>query len=346
MNKVIIASLRRNAGKTSVIVGAAKALGERIGYMKPFGDRLLYQKKRLWDYDAALITNVFNLQDKPEDMTMGFDHSKLRYMYDEGSTKEKLQESISNVGKDKDILFIEGGRDITYGASVHLDAISLAQHVDGKLFIVLSGDEGTVMDDITFMKRHISMAQVDFGGVVVNKIHDVEDFRAIYYDSIAEMGIDVVGIIPYRAELTYLSLDYLAERLFAKVIAGEGGLNSAVKNIFIGAMPADAALRNPLFKRGNKLIITSGDRSDMILAALESDTSGIVLTNNVLPSSKIVSRAAERNIPLLLVPFDTYEAAKQIENLEPLLTKEDAEKIDLLKELITKHVELGEIAGS
>ena len=84
----------------------------------------------------------------------------------------------------------------------------------------------------------------------------------------------------------------------------------------------------------------------MILASLESDTSGIILTNNILPPSNIISKASERNIPLLMVFSDTYQTAKPIESLEPLLTKDDAEKVDLLQQLVKKHVNLTEIAGS
>ena len=81
----------------------------------------------------------------------------------------------------------------------------------------------------------------------------------------------------------------------------------------------------------------------MILASLESDTSGIILTNNILPPSNIISKASERNIPLLMVFADTYQTAKQIESLEPLLTKDDAEKVDLLQQLAKKHLNLNEI---
>ena len=55
MNRIVVASTRENAGKTSFIVGLTKALRREVGYMKPFGDRLLYRKKRLWDYDSALV---------------------------------------------------------------------------------------------------------------------------------------------------------------------------------------------------------------------------------------------------------------------------------------------------
>jgi len=343
MKKLVIASTRKNAGKTSVIVGLAKASGKKIGYMKPFGDRLHYHKKRLWDYDSALVTNILHLKENPEDMSIGFEHSKLRYMYNEEGTKEKLLENISSLEQDKDILFVEGGNSLTYGVSVHLDALSVTKHIDGKLLAVISGTEDSIADDIAFFKDYLDVGNINFGGVIINKVYDVDDFQATHLDSITEMGLTVLGIIPYRAELTHFSIDYLSSYLFAKVLAGQGGLNKVVKNIFVGAMSADAALRKPLFRKESKLIITSGDRNDMILAALDSDTTCIVLTNNILPPSNIISQAADRDIPLLLVPSDTYQITKRIDSMEPLLTKDNSEKIDLLQKLVGKYVNTKEI---
>jgi hypothetical protein len=344
MEKLIIGSTDKGAGKTSIIVGLAKAIGGNFGYMKPMGHRLLYRKKRLWDYDSALITNIFGLKENPEDMTIGFEHSKLRYMYDEERTRDKLLKMASNVGKDKDILFVECGQDLLHGTSIHLDAISIAKHMDGKMLIIVSGDENIIMDDIAFVRKYVDPANIDFAGVVINKVRNLEDFKDAYLSDITEMGVNVLGIIPHEVELTYLSVEYLAQRLLAKVITGEGGLNRKVKNILVGAMSTNAAIRSPLFKKEDKLLITSGDRSDMILAALESNTAGIILTNNVLPPSNITAKASDYNIPLLLVPFDTYQTAMQVDNIDPLLTKDDAEKIELLEHLINKHVAVEEIA--
>jgi BioD-like phosphotransacetylase family protein len=91
------------------------------------------------------------------------------------------------------------------------------------------------------------------------------------------------------------------------------------------------------------LTITSGDRTDMILAALESNSVGIILTNNILPPPNIISKASERDIPLLLVSTDTYEVAKQIDNLQPLLTKDDTNKIDQLVQLVKEHVNISSL---
>jgi len=86
---------------------------------------------------------------------------------------------------------------------------------------------------------------------------------------------------------------------------------------FVGAMSGDAPPALPLFRIQNKLAITGGDRSDMIVAALESSTSGIVLTNNIIPPQNIIAKAADKNVPLLLVPYDTFRTAKQIDDMTP-----------------------------
>ncbi len=345
MNKWVMASMRRSAGKTSVIVGLAAALNKKMAYIKPFGERMLYRKKRLWDYDSALITNLFGLKEDPVDMSIGFDHSKLRYMYDQEGTEKKLLETIASIGKDKEILFIEGGRDLSYGISVYLDTLSLAKYSGSRLVMVISGEEDTILDDVLFLKKHVDFAGVNLSGVIVNKVQNLEDFQNIHLPAIQKLGVRVLGVIPYQSDLTYFSVYYLADRLFAKVITGEGGLKKVIKNIVIGAWSANIFLQNPLFKKENKLVITGGDRTDMILAALEGDTSGIILTNNILPPSNIISKASEKNIPLLMVFSDTYQTAKQIEGLEPLLTREDTEKVELLKELVQKHVQLNEFKG-
>ncbi|MCS7197871.1 MAG: DRTGG domain-containing protein [Candidatus Bipolaricaulota bacterium] len=340
MKRLIVASMRKGAGKTSLIVGLGKALGKPLGYIKPFGDRLLYRKKRLWDYDSALMTNIFGLTDNPEDLSIGFDHAKLRYMYDRAGIRERVLESVARVEFGKEMLFVEGGRDFAYGISVHLDVLSLARYLQAPIVLVVSGDEGVILDDIVFAHRHAQREGVTLHGVIINKVPNVEDFKSAHEAEIAALGVSLLGVVPYRTELTTLEMGHLAEDLFAKVIAGEGGLRRVVKQIFIGAMSVQAAMRHPGFAQENKLIITSGDRSDMILAALESNTSGVVITNNIVPPANIISLAGERGIPLLLVPYDTYETAKRIEAIEPLLTKDATDKIALLEQLVRDHVDL------
>ncbi|HON78219.1 MAG TPA: DRTGG domain-containing protein [Spirochaetota bacterium] len=343
METIIIASSREGAGKTSIIVGIATALEKTYGYIKPFGDRLIYRRKKNWDYDANLIVNILGLEEEPDKISLGFNHSKLRYVYNEDATRTTCQEMADNSGKDKDVLFVEGGKDLTYGASIHLDAIALSKYLNGKLVIVVSGDSDTIVDDIRYINKYIKTQDAGFAGIIINKVQDLEEFENVFLKGITDLGINVLGVIPYKEQLTHFTMNYLAENLFAKVIAGEKGLGNVVKNIFVGAMSTDESLRNPLFIKEQKLLITSGDRSDMILAALESDTVGILLTNNILPPANIITRASEKNIPLLLVANDTFMVSKQLDRMEALLTKDSENEIELLAQLVTKYVKLDEL---
>lgn len=339
MPKLIVTSLHKDAGKTSVIVGLAKLLNKKIGFMKPFGDRLLYRKKRLWDYDAALMTSIFNIEDLPEDMSIGFDHSKLRYMYDESMVQEKVREMADKTGSGKDVLIVETGGNLATSISVHLDALTLANNLAGKLVVVLSGDNDQVLDDAVFLKKYINLADIDVAGVVVNKVRDLEEFNTNYLGYFSELALPVLGVLPFKEELTYPSIKFISDVLFAKILSGEKGLESIVKNIFVGAMGADAVLRAQKFKKENKLIITSGDRSDMILAALDTHSNGIVLTNNILPPANLIARASTENIPMLMVAADTYQTAKKVDDIVPLITANETGKIDLLTDLARQYID-------
>jgi BioD-like phosphotransacetylase family protein len=343
MKKLIIASTSPSAGKTSMIVGLAAALGKRCGYMKPFGDRLIYHKKRLWDYDAALAAAVLKLEEQPEDMSIGLEHIKLGYMSAD-DVGDKLKVSVEKMSRNKEVLFIEGGKTLAYGASVHLDVMSLARHLGAPVVLVMAAGHDAV-DEAAFVLENLKGADVEIRGAIINKTHDPEDFRNTHGQALEKLGLPLLGIIPFHEDLNCTSVAFLADRLFAKVIAGESGLKKVVRNIFVGAMSANAALRSPKFNKGDKLIITAGDRVDMILAALESDTSGIILTNNILPPSNIISKATDRQTPVLLVPTDTYQIAQQIDNMEPLLTPQDENKIALLESFLREHVDLDRLGG-
>ena len=85
---------------------------------------MVYREKKVWDYDAELITSVFGMKQNPEEMTIGFEHSKLRYMYDGEGRRQKLLEMVSRAGKE--LLFVEGAENLRYGISLGLDPLSIS----------------------------------------------------------------------------------------------------------------------------------------------------------------------------------------------------------------------------
>ncbi|MCU0849414.1 MAG: DRTGG domain-containing protein [Spirochaetes bacterium] len=343
MKIIIMASTREMAGKTSLLVGLMKKGGKSFGYIKPLGDRLLYRHKRNWDYDSCLVTDIFGLDEDPENITLGFDHSKMRFVYSEANIRESLDAMAKTVGKGKDVLFVEGGKDLFHGASLGLDSLSLAAHLGGQVVLVAGGTADQILDDVMFVRKYISIDSPGFGGIILNKVADTDDFESVHLKELEKSGARVLGIVPFKEQLTHFTMSYLADKLYAKVLAGEKGMANVVKHVFVGAMSTDESLRNPVFNKEKKFLITSGDRSDMIHAALDSDTSGILLTNNILPPGQILARASEKNIPLLLVTMDTYQATRQVDSMEALLTADNGARIEMLGQLSEKYLKMKEI---
>ena len=139
MKSLIVASTREGAGKTSMLVGLSQVLAKRFGYVKPFGDRPLYRKKRLWDYDASLFFKLLGLDQEPETASLGFDHSKARYTYDRVSIFDALRERVNAAGMDRDAVLVEGGRNLAYGASVSLDPLTMSKELDAPVVITGRG---------------------------------------------------------------------------------------------------------------------------------------------------------------------------------------------------------------
>lgn len=341
MKSLIVASTREGAGKTSLAVGLSQSLGKKLGFLKPLGDRPLYQKKRLWDRDASLFSGLLELEVEPENLSLGFDHSKLRYMYDQDSVFDALQERISAAGVEREAVLIECGKDLSYGASVFLDPLTISQRTGFPVLIVAGGSNEAIADDLAFVQRFVGTDEANVAGVVFNKVEHVDDFRAVHLPEIEKTGIEILGLIPRCSDLETRLVSTIADRLFARVLTGETGLHHAVHSVFVGAMSVDAAMSAPLIAQPEKLLITSGDRSDMIIAAIDAGgTSAIVLTNNIVPPASVIAHAGAAGIPLLLVPGDTYAVALQVERIEAILTLADDAKMATLRELCVEHVDV------
>ncbi|MFW6038087.1 MAG: DRTGG domain-containing protein [Candidatus Saliniplasma sp.] len=340
MKNLIIASTRPDAGKTTVGIAIAMLNKDTFNYLKPFGDRPIYKKKRLIDYDAKLFKNILNLKEDYEKFCIGFDHSKIKYAYDQETIKEKIKERIDEMRKTRDSVIIETGDEWSVGSSIHLDPVSIYEYTDSEVIIVATGNRTDMIDDLHTVSKYFQAQDIPIRGVVLNKVESVDDIQNFAVDEIESLGMEVIGIIPEIKELSLTRVSFINDMLFGKIVAGEDGLNNLVENVFVGAMSAEEIVRNPHYQKRRKLVITGGDRSDVVLASLDEDTSGVILTNDIIPPSNIISRADRAGIPLISVPLDTYEAARRIERMDKITTIEDDFKIKRIREDITPNIHI------
>ncbi len=341
MKKIVIGSVRPNAGKTSLVLGVGGHPDRRIGYLKPLGDRPVYKKKRLWDTDVSLMTRVLDLHESPEIMTLGFDHSKLRFKYDQRELTRHLNEMVDAAGAEKDAVILEAGSELSSGASLGLDPFSLATRVEAECFIVVSGTAEEVVDQACFLASLTRFPDSRFGGVVFNRVADPDEFRKEFLPLVEESGVRVAGILADAPVVRSLTIPYLEENLFLKPLVNQKPSGGEVACVFLGAMSVSEARKQPAFQSRSKLVITSGDHSDLVLAAIESGSAGILLADGISPGADITARAGEKRIPLFLSACDLYELARQVERLTPLPGPDDRVRMRTLRDLVAKGVDFG-----
>ena len=83
--------------------------------------------------------------------------------------------------------------------------------------------------------------------------------------ALEKKGLKLFGVIPYVALLSTFTVAQVTETLDSEVISGKENLHRRILNTLVGAMTPHEALT--YFKEGS-LIITPGDREDIILASL------------------------------------------------------------------------------
>ncbi|HEC77013.1 MAG TPA: hypothetical protein ENI33_07145 [Thermoplasmatales archaeon] len=335
MKNIIVSSMDEKSGKTVVAYAIAKMAKRKIGYMKPIGDNVIYKDKKVLDYDAMLFNNAFKICDNPEELCMGIHHSKILHFYKD--VGKEFMRRYEKIGRNKDLFIIEGGEFFWKGASVSLDAFSIAEKIPAEIVFVVSGEYHEIMDEIYYIKR---MNELPINGIILNKtsIQNAEKF----IDEMNKIGIKFLGYIPYIKKLRAMKIRYIVEKMAGNVVAGEKGLDKYAENFFIAALSASEIKRHPDFKKENKLIITGGDRSDVITACIEEKTSGIILTNNIVPSSNILAKANEMNIPIISVRPDTYTISKFVENIQPVILPDEKNKLNEIEKM-AKNIQIDEI---
>ncbi|MBA3046568.1 MAG: AAA family ATPase [Candidatus Thermoplasmatota archaeon] len=344
MKSLTITSSRTAAGKTTVGLGIALNTDLKCGYYKPFGDHLVYSKKNLHDLDAMVYHKWLGMGDEVLESTLGFDADKILSHWNSSELDSVLKRNYQNICKDKDLVLVETARNYSYGGHMDLDSVSLAQKFDSDMILVAEGDVPLILDKVLAISKCTENI-VRLKGVIINKASDEEREKIdIEVPPVLERkGIKLLGVLPKKRELEKGDMSLVLEKLNAKLIAGSDGLGNIIEVVHIGALTADQAMNLPSFFVENKLLITGGDRVDLIFAALNMNTAGIVLTNNILPHPRVIAKADDLKIPIISVHMDTYSTSKAVDKIIAEITPDDDYKKTLIKDMAKANLDLDAI---
>ncbi len=345
MKPLFITAVVTYSGKTALALGIGlklQAAGRKVGYFKPVSTQPFYLEGKLVDEDAAFVQRTLGL-DVPATQLSSviIDEALFRKLIDGKGGRDfarEIKDAYQKLGKDKDILLVEGGASMREGYAIGLNMTMMAELLDlPTLGVVRYRDGLMLIDDILAMQFRMEKHLL---GVVINSVPaDVMDqTKGQVAPYLERRGVKVYGVLPHQQQLLAISVNELIHALNAKVLTGGDHGEALVENLSVGAMSVEAAL--PRFRRVlNKAVITGGDRADIQAAALDTSTIALILTGNLQPTSTVIKRAEELGVAVLLVPNNTIETIEAVERVFGKTRLNVPEKLNRYKEMLDTHLD-------
>lgn len=343
---VYLCSTKKHAGKTSLGIGFILTMRERnlkVGYMKPIGTVFRDLDGRLIDEDAVHLKSILSLDDSPEDISpVDLTTETIRDIL-KGKEKriiERIKEAFEGISKNKDLVLIEGGPNLTHGISLGLSDACIASELNSKITLVAMYDTELSLVDQVILGMKLIPEEL-LSGVIINDVPEsaMEFVQEAIVPFLEKKGARIFGVVPRERILRAVPIRQIVEELGGDVLAGKSSLDTLVDYFLIGAMEVSSAIK--YFRRApNSAVITGGDRSDIQMAAIETGVRCLVLTGNRRPSEVILAAAEERKIPVILVPMDTMSAVERMERMLGRLKVQSEEQMRCIKDLVEKYVDL------
>jgi len=357
--RVFIAATRQNDGKTTASLGLIAALQKhfpRVGYIKPVGQRFVEIEEQKIDEDTVLMDAVYQMNCPLVDMSPIAVEPDFTRKYLQSSNNEalvkKILKAFDRVAWEKDFVLCEGSGHAGVGSVFDLSNAQVAKILGCKVIIVSQGGIGKPIDEVSLNQALYEKEGVEIIGVILNKVlgEKVDYVADFARRGLNRKGLDLLGVLPYEQILCNPSVDLIREELRAKLLNSPPTLNALVNDVVVGAMSAQNAMR---FFRPGVLLITPGDREDIVLAACtgidaqsEEKMAGIVLTGGLRPAEGILKIIRTMPIPILLAQADSYQVASKVHNLTVKTRPTDAEKISLIRDIVAKNVNVKKIIES
>lgn len=358
--RIFVAATQQNDGKTTAALGLFAALRKRrgrIGFIKPVGQRFVEVDGQRIDEDTVLIDRTFGVQTPLEAMSPIAIEPDFTRRYIENSNNEflvrRIQNSFDRAAWEKDFIIIEGTGHAGVGSVFDLSNARVACLLGAKVILVTGGGIGRPIDEVALNKALFDKEGVELLGVILNKILPAKFDYVLEFAKrgFARLGIDLIGAIPEEPILTNATLGQICKTTRGTFLNAKSRANRRVKKVVIGAMNSSHAMA---FFQPGTLIITPGDREDIILAALSSSTlsegdghaiAGLVLSGDLVPSEPVMELLRNSEVPTIASPLDSYTVASSIYSMTVKTLPGDVEKIDRIQTLVESHVEVDRLLG-
>ncbi len=356
MNKgIYIATLEPNSGKSIITLGLMRTLLGRIakvGYYRPIIDD---HKTGARDNHIATVLSHFEIDLAYKD-AYAFTRSQIikkRNAGHAGEILDKIIDQYKNLEERFDFVLVEGSDFTGEGSVFEFDTNVLIAKNLGIPTIVVGSGAGKQKDELlgSMQIAYTSFIEKDVQVVamVANKVEDIHlkeaarGLRKFLPEKVA------VFAIPMNEKLSHPTIKEIVQELDGKVLFGEEFLDNQTGNFGVGAMQ----LRNYLTHlKTDSLVVTPGDRADIILGALQANISsnyprisGIILTGGLIPEEPILKliRGLSQIVPIVSVDDGTFSVTNRVGAIKSKIYADSHQKIKNSLMLFEQHINLDDL---
>ncbi|MBA1277106.1 phosphate acetyltransferase [Stutzerimonas stutzeri] len=353
MHTLFLAPCGFGGGLNSISLGLIRALeraGLKVGFFKPIAQPFPLDQGR--ERSCVLVENTLNIS-SPEPLPL----EQVERQLADGELDLLLEDVVSRyqeVAAGKDVVIVEGmvpTREFNHTSRINTH---LAKSLDAEIILIAA--QGN--DTLKRLAERIEIQAQLFGGakdpkvlgLVLNKVKS-DDGVAAFVERMKEQlpllgtqDFQLLGAIPFAEELNALRTRDIAQLLDAKVLhAGEAEHRRVSKIVLCArAVPNTVQLLQP-----GVLVVTPGDRDDIILAAsLASlngvDLAGLLLCSDFAPDPRILElckAALDRGLPVMTVQTGSYDTATNLFGLNKETPSDDIERASQVTDFIATHLQ-------
>ncbi len=372
MQTILLVPTGRGIGLTSAGLGLLKALdylGMKAGFMKPFLQDDSHDSQHTLDSSSDLIRHAFGLTPPPS-----IPRERVERMMNSGNVDDLMEEVVTNfhqLEEDYNVVICEGlvpTEEVSYASQVNfalataLDAkvifVSMADienpkqladklDVHARIFGGLNGERtlGSILMRAKNVPNTFDTQPVAPGEAILDLDSEFISAMQSHSPSFATDQYHLIGVVPFSNSLSVPRTWDIAQQLNATWLnEGEAKQRRVLKT----SLTARTISRvGEIFTRST-LVVTPGDRDDLLLATAMASMNdipmaGIVLTGGIIPNDtvfELCQPALKTGLPIMSVHTDSLETVTNLSTISNEIPKDDAERAETVARFVAAHIDL------
>jgi phosphate acetyltransferase len=350
-NALYLTTTEPFSGKSIIALGLMNLLAgktEKIAYFKP----VISSTDGLKDNHLETMIHHFGLTTPYEDM-YAFTREeveKLRNTGGEALIIDRIIEKFKKLQETNEFVIVEGADFL--GSSTNLefdDNINIAKNLGIPVVLVVKGEGKTDQEIVTSTVSTFKLFQeegVQILTVIANKVLEQIAFSVSVNIRHSLPKDVIVTVIPENKDLGNPTLKEICESVNGKPLFGEHLFTNQVDHSIVGAMQ----LHNCLLRlKKNTLIVTPGDRGDILIGVLQANISknypkvaGMILTGGLTPEPSILKliEGLDTVLPIIAVETGTFETVTKVAGTQSRISYYNKEKIALAISTFDKYIDI------